>query len=297
MQPRLSSNPNPDEKTRKFFAGCAAFGSAFLVIPLCAMLVIGPLFILPMLRGTQSARPKTELDRFIESMIPVSPSSTSTTVPFSGVPIANITPVVTTIATPIVTAVRVENSATPSVITVYPTATSTMVATTQKQTVESTSTPQATPTALPTSTPQPRPTVTPTAAPRVLARVTTVINGETIEVLIGNTKRRVRYIGITAPTGRQCYAASATSANRTLVNGQTVSLQALNQNTDSAGNLLRLVYLNNGKLINEELLTRGAARVQSASLNNDLVVRFTNAQQKAVTARTGLWSACAQSRP
>lgn len=159
--------------------------------------------------------------------------------------------------------------------------------------------PAATPSPIPTVAPTAAPTIAPTATrgPLTTAKVVAIVNGDTIDVTIGTTRRRVRYLGISAPTGTQCYAANATTLNRQLVTGQTVTLEQSTTNTDSAGNLLRLVYLSNNKLINEELLSKGAARIQPASLNTTLTERLTTAQKNAVNARAGLWSACAQTRP
>nr|MCW1970437.1 thermonuclease family protein [Anaerolineae bacterium] len=133
--------------------------------------------------------------------------------------------------------------------------------------------------------------------PLTTARVVAVVNGDTIDVMIGNTRRRVKYMGLSAPIGTQCFAVGATNLNRQLVNGQTVTLEQVGINADAAGNLPRLVYLSNNKLVNEELLSRGAARVQSAALSDTLANQLTKAQQAAVTARAGLWAACGQTRP
>ena len=276
IQEQKHGHLNNEEQPSKLAAGCAATGAAFVIVPLCALLVIGPLFILPMVRGTQSARPNTALDNVINQIMGSAPTPT-----LAGVPI---------------TLIKTTLTLTPNVsITPMPTAQpspTTMIAT-------ATPSPAATPSPIPTVAPTAAPTIAPTATrgPLTTAKVAAVVNGDTIDVTIGTTRRRVRYLGISAPTGTQCYAANATTLNRQLVTGQTVTLEQSTTNTDSAGNLLRLVYLSNNKLINEELLSKGAARIQPASLNTTLTERLTTAQKNAVNARAGLWSACAQTRP
>jgi len=269
IQEQKHGHPNNEEQPSKLAAGCAATGAAFVIVPLCALLIIGPLFILPMLRGTQSARPNTALDNVINQIMGGIPTPTLVGVPITLIKATSTPPMPTTLSSP-----------------------TTIVAT-------ATTSPAATPSPIPTVAPPLAPTIAPTATrgPLTTAKVAAVVNGDTIDVTIGTTRRRVRYLGISAPTGTQCYAANATTLNRQLVTGQTITLEQSTTNTDSAGNLLRLVYLSNNKLINEELLSKGAARIQPASLNTTLTERLTAAQQTAVSARAGLWSACPQTRP
>ena len=276
IQEQKHSHPNNKAQPSKLAAGCAAAGAAFVIVPLCALLIIGPLFILPMLRGTQSARPNTALDNVINRIMGGTPTPTLAEVPITLIKATSTLPY---------------NANTTSMLTAQPSPT-TITAT-------ATTSPAATPLPTPTVAPTAAPTTAPTATrgPLTIAKVAAVVNGDTIDVTIGTTRRRLRYLGISAPTGTQCYAANATTLNRQMVTGQTVTLEQSTTNTDSAGNLLRLVYLSNNKLINEELLSKGAARIQPTALNTTLTERLTAAQQTAVSARAGLWSACAQTRP
>ena len=103
----------------------------------------------------------------------------------------------------------------------------------------------------PSYRPQPESTTqTPTPAPtppeRTLATVTRVIDGDTIEVDIGGTPYRVRYIGIDTPERGQYGYEKATQANAQLVSGKVVELEKDISETDKYGRLLRYVWVEEG---------------------------------------------------
>ena len=111
----------------------------------------------------------------------------------------------------------------------------------------------------------PAPTVTPPPFlhpdPQSLeqATVVKVIDGDTIDVLIGGKRQRVRYYGIDAPEeGEKCYQ-EATQRNRDLVD-TTVRLEADARNEDKHGRLLRYVFTNEGVSVDAVLLTEGLAK-------------------------------------
>jgi len=94
--------------------------------------------------------------------------------------------------------------------------------------------------------------------------VTRVIDGDTIEVDIGGTIYKVRYIGIDAPELDDerpefcALAQEATRYNRQLVEGKTVRLEKDVSETDQYGRLLRYVYIGD-TLVNAELVRQGLA--------------------------------------
>ncbi|MEE8618914.1 MAG: thermonuclease family protein, partial [Dehalococcoidales bacterium] len=80
-------------------------------------------------------------------------------------------------------------------------------------------------------------------SPPNMARVTQVINGDTIVI---ERDYRVRYIGIDAPEVHpqpEAYGIEAWQANRLLVEGKRVHLERDASETDSYGRLLRYVYV------------------------------------------------------
>jgi micrococcal nuclease len=70
-----------------------------------------------------------------------------------------------------------------------------------------------------------------------LATVTYIVDGDTIDVSIGGTTYRVRYIGIDTPERGDYFFSEATEANRVLVEGQQVILVKDVSETDRYGRL------------------------------------------------------------
>ena len=89
----------------------------------------------------------------------------------------------------------------------------------------------------------------PTPAGLEDALVIRVIDGDTIDVLIGGREFRVRYIGIDTPETvdpRQpveCFGREASERNRRLVWGKAVGLERDVSETDRFGRLLRYVWM------------------------------------------------------
>lgn len=90
------------------------------------------------------------------------------------------------------------------------------------------------------------------------ARVTRVIDGDTIDVQIDGVGYRVRYIGVNTPESDEVCYRQATDANAALVNGKTVTLVKDVSETDVYGRLLRYVYVGN-EFVNADLVRGGWA--------------------------------------
>ena len=131
-----------------------------------------------------------------------------------------------------------------------------------------------------------------------VTRVREVIDGDTIVLRDG---RKVRYLGINAPEHGQPYAREATNFNRRLVSGLPVRLEFDQVREDRHGRLLAYVYAtkcevrgaNCGEetLVNEQLLAEGLAHVFFMPPNTRFAERLLQAQEKAHTARRGMWKA------
>jgi micrococcal nuclease len=129
------------------------------------------------------------------------------------------------------------------------------------------------------------------------AVVTRVIDGDTIEVRVNDTRFTVRYIGIDAPETRgtqaqTCLSRQATTANRALVQGKTVRLERDVSEFDAFGRLLRYAYLPDGAMVNESLVKNGFAQTLTYPPDVKYAERLAAAQQQARSAGTGLWSKC-----
>jgi len=91
-----------------------------------------------------------------------------------------------------------------------------------------------------------------------VARVSSVIDGDTIDVLLDGRRERIRYVGVNTPERDEpCYA-DATQANRDLVEGKEVVLVTDTTETDRFGRLLRYIYAD-GVFVNEALVRDGYA--------------------------------------
>jgi len=112
---------------------------------------------------------------------------------------------------------------------------------------------------LQTPTPTPPPFIHPNPQSLEQATVENVIDGDTIDVLIGGERQRVRYYGIDAPEeGDNCYE-EATERNRELL-GTTVRLEPDARNEDKYGRLLRYVFTNDGTSVDAALVSEGLAK-------------------------------------
>ncbi len=154
----------------------------------------------------------------------------------------------------------------------------------------------------PTNTPIPTSTFNPTPAglaPCVPANelqeanVSRVIDGDTIEVVIGNKKYKVRYIGIDTPeatTEIEYFGKEATAKNKELVEGKNVILVKDVSEVDKYDRLLRYVYVGD-VFVNYELVKEGYAYASTYPPDVSCADTFLIAQQYARENNKGLWAA------
>jgi micrococcal nuclease len=127
------------------------------------------------------------------------------------------------------------------------------------------------------------------------ATVLRVVDGDTLEVDIGGPVL-VRLLGIDTPEGLAqppvCFGPEASAYTRSLAEGQTVQLEIDTRDADSAGRILRYVYLPNGAMLNELLLQNGYAQVTVQPPDVRYLARFLSAAKAARDSGLGMWSAC-----
>ena len=126
---------------------------------------------------------------------------------------------------------------------------------------------------------------------RVRGLVARVLDGESIEVIIGNDMFRVRYIGLNAPgiiPTIEWQGSQAISANDQMVSGQFVTLVRDVSDADANGFLLRYVLVNN-LFVNYEMIRQGYARATSMQLDVACDINFLQAQGEAQVATLGIW--------
>ena len=112
------------------------------------------------------------------------------------------------------------------------------------------------------------------SGPLAPSKVVKVIDGDIIEVRMGDSDYLITYLGIDAPEtlgnakpgdilGDGSFAAKASQRNKELVGGQTVYLERDVSETDGRDGLLRYVWLEDGKMVNSVLVAEGYARAAS----------------------------------
>lgn len=126
-------------------------------------------------------------------------------------------------------------------------------------------------------------------APRSPCRVSRVIDGDTFTCTGG---RRVRLLSIDAPEGHQYPAGdSATAALQRLIHRDVnVSLELGRDSLDRYGRTLAFAWLEDGRLVNEEMVRSGWALVYFYDHKNPQYDdRLEAAEHSATEARRGWW--------
>jgi micrococcal nuclease len=129
------------------------------------------------------------------------------------------------------------------------------------------------------------------------AYVVRAVDGDTIEVRIGERLEDVRYIGVDTPetvkpdTPVQCFGPRASSFNHHLVEHRWVRLVFGVERRDIYGRLLAYVHLGR-RFVNASLVRRGLARSLTIPPNDRFAPLFRRLELRAARAGQGLWGAC-----
>jgi endonuclease YncB( thermonuclease family) len=124
------------------------------------------------------------------------------------------------------------------------------------------------------------------------AKVTNVIDGDTIEVSQNGNTFLVNYLGVATPGLDACYGTQAKQANAALVQGKTIIIEQDTTDFNASGAAPRYVYLVDGRMVNEELLKAGQA-VASTQLSDAKYQASLNAlAAQAQQAKRGGWARC-----
>ena len=149
----------------------------------------------------------------------------------------------------------------------------------------------------PTATEPPAAAGSPTPSALEQALVVRVVDGDTIDVLLGGDEQRVRYIGIDTPETVDprrpvgCFGKEASARNRELVEGKTVGLEKDVSETDRFGRLLRYAWLGD-QMVNARLVEEGYATASTYPPDVRHAQLFSALQAEARGEGRGLWGAC-----
>ena len=129
------------------------------------------------------------------------------------------------------------------------------------------------------------------------AEVLRVVDGDTIEVLVGGQEEHVRYIGVDTPESVtpgepvECFGRRAGTLNERLVGGRRVTLRFDRERRDPYGRLLAYVYTGE-RMVNAELVRRGYARTLTIAPNDSRAALLARLERDAGRAGRGLWGRC-----
>jgi len=131
-----------------------------------------------------------------------------------------------------------------------------------------------------------------------VGQVVNVVDGDTVDVRINGQVERVRLIGIDTPESvdpRQtveCFGREAAAKATELLNGRTVFLEAdgSQADRDSFDRLLRYLWLEDGRMVNYELIDQGYAFEYTFAVPYRYQAQFKAAEARARAEGRGLWS-------
>lgn len=140
-----------------------------------------------------------------------------------------------------------------------------------------------------------------------LYAVSSVIDGDTIQVIIDNKKETIRLIGIDSPETVdprkpvQCFGKEASAKAKLLLSGKSVRLEAdpTQDERDKYQRLLRYVFLEDGTNFNKLMISEGYAHEYTYNLPYKYQSEFKQAQKEAEANKVGLWAdnACPTGTP
>jgi micrococcal nuclease len=132
------------------------------------------------------------------------------------------------------------------------------------------------------------------------ATVVSVVDGDTLEVELGDSTESVRLIGVDTPESvardrpNECYGQEASEHLAALTpSGSQVRLERDLEARDRYGRLLAYVYrAGDGLFVNHDLVAGGYAEAMPYPPNTARESDFDAAQTAAQQGGAGLWSAC-----
>ncbi|MEW6441849.1 MAG: thermonuclease family protein [bacterium] len=114
-----------------------------------------------------------------------------------------------------------------------------------------------------------------------------VSDGDTITVLNEKTPIKVRLYGIDCPEKRQAFGSRAKQLTADLVFGKSVDVEPVD--IDQYGRTVGIVRLENGKIVNAEIVRAGFAWVYDRYCKNPMCLEWRSLEDEARGEGRGLW--------
>ena len=144
------------------------------------------------------------------------------------------------------------------------------------------------------------------AQPADVGTVVHVVDGDTVDIEIGGTRERIRWLGIDTPgvhgpeaSPPECFGPEASAFTAELLpEGVTVRLERDVVGRDDYGRLLAYVFVlddgevTGGTMANEAIVRQGYARPLIIEPNGAYADLLVTAATAAEAAGLGLWAAC-----
>lgn len=128
----------------------------------------------------------------------------------------------------------------------------------------------------------------------VPATLVRVIDGDTAIFSVRGIVLSVRLIGVNAPESGRLYSGSAADYLYNRLVGQTAYLESDIEPLDDYGRSLFYVWLDDGALVNAEIIRDGAAAICIFPPNIKYVKALARAQSDALSENAGMWAAYAE---
>lgn len=135
---------------------------------------------------------------------------------------------------------------------------------------------------------------------REIAKVSRVVDGDTLKILVNNKEDTVRLIGIDSPEivdkkkPVQCFGKEASDKAKEILTGKTITLESdpTQGERDEYERLLRYVFINNLNF-NKFMLSEGYAREYTFKGKiYRYQTEFIQAEENARENKKGLWGKC-----
>jgi len=123
-------------------------------------------------------------------------------------------------------------------------------------------------------------------------RVKKIYDGDTIGAVLDGHFEKIRLIGVDTPEMEQRpWGGKARKYLESLLAGSNsrVSLEYDIERRDKYGRILAYIWIQDGRMLNEEMLKNGFAVLFTCPPNVKYVVRFRAAQDKARDNKIGIW--------